>query len=107
MKTAAKRNLVREMLEEELDRNLRAQAAYAASRDALPKGSVTVKRRGERTYCYLKYREGGKVVTRYVGAGSDAEASARRDAARRKELDALLRQLRAEQAYLEKALALR
>lgn len=52
------RNIVVEMLEEELDRNARAQAAYAAERDRLPRGSVCVKTRGSKAYCYLKYRDG-------------------------------------------------
>ena len=102
----AEPNMIREMLEEELDRNSRAQKAYEAERDRLPKGSVTVKRRGSREYCYLKYRDGSRVVTDYVGIASKVEPELRDAVARRKEIENAIRQLRNEQAYIERALAL-
>lgn len=98
--------MIREMLEEELDRNSRAQKAYEAERDSLPKGSVSVKRRGGREYCYLKYREGSRVVTDYVGVASKVEPELRAAVARRKEIESAIRQLRSERAYIERALAL-
>lgn len=102
----AERNMIREMLEEELDRNARAQKAYEAERDRLPRGSVTVKRRGAKEYCYLKYREGSRVVTDYVGIASKVESDLREAVGRRKEIEDTIRQLRDEQAYIERALAL-
>ena len=102
----AERNMIREMLEEELDRNARAQEAYAAERDRLPKGSVTVKRRGGKEYCYLKYRDGSRIVTDYVGKAPIVETELRASVARRKEIEATIRQLRVERAYIERALAL-
>ena len=47
----AERSVIREMLEEELDRNPRAQRSYEAERDRLPKSSVTVKQREGGEYC--------------------------------------------------------
>lgn len=99
-------NIIKEMLEEELDRNARAQDAYAAERDRLPKGSVTVKRRGKRAYCYLKYRDGSRVVTDYIGPAELVEEELRAKVSRRKEVEASMRQLREEQTYIERALAL-
>lgn len=99
-------NIIREMLEEELDRNGRAQDAYAAERDRLPKGSVAIKRRGERSYCYLKYRDGSRVVTDYIGPAELVEEELRAKVSRRKEIEASIRQLREERAYIERALAL-
>lgn len=98
--------MITEMLEEELDRNGRAQRAYAAERDRLPKGSVTVKRRGEKAYCYLKYREGSHTVTDYVGVASKVEADLRAQVERRKKLEETIRQLKSEQRYIERMLAL-
>ena len=102
----AERNMIREMLEEELDRNSRAQEAYAAERDELPRGSVAVKLRGGKAYCYLKYRDGSRIVTDYVGTAAKVEADLRAAVARRKEIEATIRQLKDEQAYIERALAL-
>lgn len=98
--------MIREMLEEELDRNARALEAYVTERDRFPKGSVTVKRRGSKTYCYLKYRDGSRTVTDYVGTAPKVEAELRAAVARRKEIEATIRQLRDERAYIERALAL-
>lgn len=102
----AERNIIAEMLEEELDRNARAQAAYAAERDRLPKGSVCVKTRGSKSYCYLKYREGKRTVTQYAGIAPAVEDDLRAQVARRKEVEATIKQLKAEQRYIEEALAL-
>ena len=102
----AERNIIVEMLEEELDRNARAQAAYAAERDRLPKGSVCVKTRGSKAYCYLKYRDGKRTVTRYAGIALEVEENLRAQVARRKEVEAAIKELKAEQRYIEKALAL-
>ena len=100
------RNIITEMLEEELDRNARAQAAYEAERDRLPRGSVCVKTRGSKSYCYLKYREGKRTITEYAGVAPQVEDGLRAQVARRKEVEAAIRQLKSEQRYIEKALAL-
>ena len=94
------------MLEEELDRNRRAQAAYASELDCLPKGSVRIKRRGDKSYCYLKRRDGSRTVTDYVGIASKVEEELRTQVARRRELEDAIRQLVSEQRFIEKALAL-
>lgn len=98
--------MIREMLEEELDRNARAQEAYETERDRLPKGSVTVKRRGDKAYCYLKYREGSRTVTDYMGTAPKVEAELRAAVVRRREIEVSIRQLRDERVYIERALAL-
>ena len=100
------RNIIAEMLEEELDRNGRARAAYAAELDSLPRGSVRVKTRGDRAYCYLKRREGGRTVTEYVGVADKVEEELRSQVARRKEVEAAIGQLDSERRYIERALAL-
>ena len=39
---------------------------YQEEYDRLPKGSLSEKRAGTRTYYYLKYRDGKKVVSEYI-----------------------------------------
>ena len=102
----AERNIIAEMLEEELDRNARAQEAYRAERDRLPKGSVCVKTRGSKAYCYLKYRDGKRTVTEYAGVALEVEEDLRAQVARRREVEAAIRQLKSEQRFIEKALSL-
>ncbi|MFU8857317.1 MAG: hypothetical protein ACNA8S_09980 [Deferrisomatales bacterium] len=72
----------------------------------LPRGSLGLrkKRQGalEYTYHCLKYREGGKVVSRHV-ATDDVDALARRLEERRR-YEQEIRQLRKRISYLEKLL---
>ena len=39
---------------------------YKKTLTVLPKGSLTERHVGEKTYYYLKYRENGKVISKYV-----------------------------------------
>ena len=41
----------------------------------LPKGSVHIKHIGGNDYCYLFFREGNKVVSKYIGGAGGDEAS--------------------------------
>ena len=102
----AEKNLIREMLEEELDRNRRAQTAYIAERDSLPRGSIRVKTRGVKRYCYLKFRDGKKTITDYVGVADAVEEKLRAQVEQRKALESTIQQLKSEQRYIERALKL-
>ena len=97
-------NLIKSMLEEELDRNLRAQKAYKALVGTLPKGSIKVMRRNKKAYCYLRYRVGNKVKTDYAGKADVVEVELREKIAQRNTAMQELRQLKKEQLYIEKAL---
>lgn len=97
-------NIIRDMLEEEHERNLRSQRAYEAEIVRFPRGSVTVRNRGNQRYCYLKYRDGEKIITEYKGRADDCEDELRNQVSQRKELEQALKRLRREQSYIEKAL---
>ena len=97
-------NIIRDTVAEELERNRRSRLAYEAELSDLPKGSVSVRTRGGREYCYLKYREGERVVTEYVGPASQVEEALRDQVSRRKEVEKVLKRLKKERAFAEKAL---
>lgn len=97
-------NIIKDTLAEELDRNIRSRRAYELECRKLPRGSVTVRTRGERAYCYLKYREGDRTVTEYVGAAEQVERDLRKQVARRKELEAVVKRLKREESFIRKAL---
>lgn len=42
---------------------------YSEVLRALPKGSLLERRVGAKRYYYLKYREGGKVISKYISVG--------------------------------------
>jgi len=54
------------VLEEEKERLGGAMQLYAEKVEKLPRGALWVKKRGQREYAYLAYREGGKVHFDYV-----------------------------------------
>ena len=97
-------NIIKDSLKEELDRNRRAQHAYLAEHSQLPRGSVTNRKRGDRTYTYLKYREGDKVRTDYVGIAEQVESEIREQVDQRKELEAAIQRLKHEERFIKKAL---
>lgn len=96
--------VIRGVLQEELERNVRAQRAYRAEIETLPKGSVTVKVRGEKRYCYLTYREGRRVRTDYAGTADAVEEELRSKVEQRRSLEKTLTHLKSEERFMRKAL---
>lgn len=97
-------NIIKDTLAEELDRSIRSRRAYELECEKLPRGSVTVRKRGNKTYCYLKYRNGSRTVTKYVGAAEIVEDDLRKKVARRKDLEGVIKRLKREESFIRKAL---
>ena len=99
--------VIRGVLQEELERNARSQLAYRAEIKTLPKGSVTIKERGKKRYCYLTHREGQRVCTDYVGTADAVEEDLRSKVEHRRSLEKVLRHLKSEERFMKKALRLK
>ena len=84
------------MLKEEKQRNLELQEAYVTEIKLLPKGSLATKRRNDRTYYYLRYREKDKVKTDYIGKEDSAIEDVRRNIVKRKQLEIVVKRLKTE-----------
>ena len=84
------------VLTEEKQRNLEMQESYTAEIKKLPKGSIRIKKNGNREYCYLKYREHGKVITKYAGIASECLPYLQSQIEKRKYFDNLLKELERE-----------
>lgn len=97
-------NIIRDTLMEELERNERSQYIYAQEIERLPKGSLTIRMRRGLPYCYLKYRQGSKVVTKYVGPEKQVGEDLRLQIEKRRSLQATLRRLKREHAFIVRAL---
>ena len=70
--------MVFDILEEEKRRLLSLKEAYERQLSELPKGAPSRKKRWNREYLYLAYRESGKGKCEYVGpVDSDAERGLR------------------------------
>jgi len=59
-------SLLKSVLEEELERNLRNQKNYKEMLLKLPKGSIYISERNEKKYMYRKNRVGEKIVNKYI-----------------------------------------
>lgn len=84
---------------ERIDRML---AKYQEELETLPKGTISEKKVKQSTYYYLKYREGKKVISRYIPQ-KDVEA-VREQVEKRRHIETMIRSLQEERAIAEKAL---
>lgn len=75
---------------------------YCSQISSLPKGTLTVKKLGGGEYWYLKYREGKKIITKYIGKISDSVIEIEKQIALRKTLEKMLKELEAELALIRK-----
>jgi hypothetical protein len=97
--------MVFDILEEEKRRLLSLKARYEQELSELPKGSLSRKRRWNREYLYLAYRESGKVKFEYVGpVDSEAAQNAEAKVHRRKTMEEKLRQVEQNLADVERGL---
>ena len=84
---------------ERIDRML---AKYREELETLPKGTISEKKAGQSTYFYLKYREGKRVISKYIPQ-KDVE-TVREQVEKRRHVETMIRSLQEERAIAEKAL---
>jgi hypothetical protein len=97
---------LRPILQEEQQRLGRLCRKYRAEISKLPKGSISVKARRGRLYAYLAYRDGGRVVFKYIGGAQSKKVAEIREKIRsRKRFETLLKKARANLKETERALA--
>ena len=75
---------------------------YLKELNHLPKGTISEKKSGERIYYYLKYRDGGKVISRYISKDTIEEVRAQVE--KRKHVEAMIKSLQEELAIANRAL---
>lgn len=102
---ASSNSVVFGVLQDELERNRRMQNRYRKEIDQLPKGSLFRRKIGERHYFYLNYRNEGKVVSKYLGRLDAIHVDdIRKNISERKRYEDLLKKLRDEEKFIEKAI---
>ena len=75
---------------------------YQADLAQLPKGTLSEKAIGQKTYCYLKYRDGKKVISRYIRR-EDVD-DLRQKIEKRRHIEAMIKSLREELVIADKIL---
>lgn len=69
---------------------------YQEEYDRLPKGSLSEKKAGTRTYYYLKYRDGKKVVSEYINKSRIDEVRIQLE--KRRHIEVMMKSLQEELA---------
>ena len=95
-------NVILGTLIEEKQRNVRMQKNCIDEIAKLPKGSLSVKRIGKNEYCYLKYRQGKKFVSKYIGKCDERIEELKQQIEKRRYLEKLLRNLKDEYKLITK-----
>lgn len=91
-------NLLIRTVRKEKQRIDRMLEAYTKQLDELPKGSVAEKKSGQNIYYYLKYRDGRRVVSKYLGKDETKISQTRALLDKRRHVEAMIKSLREEQA---------
>lgn len=94
--------LIYSILEDERKRNEYMLERYEKELSLLPKGKITPKITKANTYYYLKYRDGQKVCAKYIGMNEEDIALVAEQLERRKVVEGLVKELKAEQAKIRK-----
>ncbi len=72
------------MLQKEKARIVEMKQTYEAQLSEFPRGSLVIRESNKRQYCYFRYRDGKRVITKYAGTIQKLEELkdqiARRDA---------------------------
>ena len=98
--------LIKSVFQDELDRTKRLIQRYESELKTLPKGSVFKRKIGNQEYLYLNYRDGNKVVSKFLGNVKDFQLDEfESKLERRKELSALLKKMNVDKKALEKELS--
>jgi len=97
---------IKSILHEEYERLKALSDKYSAEIKALPRGSVSVKKRNKNEYLYLASRHKGKVRFEYIGPMVSEKAMAiRKKIEIRKQYENKMKQVRKDLREIEKAIS--
>ncbi len=82
-------------------RMIQLKDAYENELKEFPRGSLLIRESGGRQYCYFRYRDGKRVITKYAGTAKELD-SLKATIARRNELLDKIRELSREISHIER-----
>lgn len=80
------------------------QQEYEAKINELPKGIIVIKKVGNQEYHYLKYRDGKKTITDYLGKNENKISEIENQIKKRKHFEKMLAELRKESKLIQKVI---
>ena len=90
------------LITKEENRNRNMIAEYMRGLETLPKGSVKAKTINGNVYYYLVFRNGNKIVSKYIGKDEESIAIIREQILRRKQVEEIIKRLMEEKKQIEK-----
>lgn len=83
-------------------RNENMITEYKKELEALPRGKITPKTINGKTYYYLYYRDGKKVVSKYICKDEESLIALREKLTRRSQIEEIIKKLKEEKAKIKK-----
>ncbi len=83
-------------------RNMNMIRQYTKELEQLPKGSIRAKKVKGNVYYYLNFRDGEKVVSKYIGKDEQKINDLRKQIERRIQIEKILKELKAERKEIVK-----
>lgn len=90
------------LLSKEANRNENMIVEYSRELESLPKGTIKLKKVNEKNYYYLIFRDGDKVITKYVGKNEETLISIQEKLIRRKQVEEIIKKLKEEKIQIKK-----
>ena len=96
-------NVLKGVLDEELERNLQRQSVFKNELLKYSKGSLQIQRLHDDEYVYRKYRKGNKIISEYIGPyGSEKAKQAILDREQYLKIKKSIKELRIEENKLRR-----
>lgn len=95
-------SILQSLLLKEKNRNENMIKEYSRELENLVKGSIKIKKVNDKIYYYLIFRNGEKVITKYIGKDEESLKAIREQLIRRKQVEEILKQLKYENMTIKK-----
>ena len=95
-------SIISTLLIKEKNRNEKMIIEYTRELNILPKGTIKEKKVKDKIYYYLLFRDGDKVITKYLGKNEESLYLIKEQLARRKQLERMLQKLKEEKTQIKK-----
>ncbi len=94
------------IIEKEEKRNKIMIERYSEELDSLPKGILKPKNINGKIYYYLVFRDGNKIISKYIGKDEEKITLIKEQLSRRKQIQEILKKLSKEKNQIQKMEAL-
>lgn len=95
-------SIISALLTKEKNRNESMIVEYTRELDILPRGTIKEKKVKDKVYYYLLFRDGDKVITKYLGKNEESLILIKEQLERRKQLEYMLKKLKEEKEKIKR-----